>query len=155
NSNNVSVLLGNGDGTFQAAKNLTAGVNPSSVVAGDFNGDGKLDLAVTNANLAANQGSVSLFLGKGDGTFQAPININVGLRPTGLAAADLNGDGRLDLVVANSMGVGGSPGAVSVLLGRGNGTFVAPQHYAAGNGTFAVTVADVNGDGIPDIVTAD
>src|SRR5215471_4106101 len=93
----VSLLLGNGDGNFQAAQNLGAGNGPWSVSVGDFNRDGKLDLAV--ANQFSN--NVSVLLGNGDGTFQAAQNLAVGVSPLSVAVGDFNGDGFPDLAVAN------------------------------------------------------
>jgi uncharacterized protein (TIGR03437 family) len=106
NSPTVSVLLGNGDGTFQAAVNYSAGY--SSVVVGDFNGDGKADLAVTNLNSP----NVSVLVGKGDGTFQAAVNYQAGRDPESLAVGDFNGDGVSDLAVSNAL-----DNNVSILLG--------------------------------------
>ena len=87
---------------------------PESGVAGDFNGDGKLDLAVTSAD----KNSVSVLFGNGDGTFQASVDYSTGTFPVGSAAVDVNGDGKLDLLVPCLLSNG-----VSVLLGNGNGTF--------------------------------
>jgi len=98
-SHSVSVLLGNGDGTFQAARNFRGGYNPNSVAVGDFNGDGRQDLAVANVSFH----SVGLFLGNGDGTFQAPLYFPASSFPGFVAVGDFNGDGRPDLVVANSI----------------------------------------------------
>src|SRR5205807_5346036 len=121
--NSVSMLLGKGDGTFQTAMNFAVGTNPSSVAVSDFNGDGKLDLAV------ANQGSnnVSVLLGKGDGTFQAATNFGAGTNLFSVAVGDFNGDGKPDLAVANIGNIGNpsSPSNVSVLLGNGDGSFQA------------------------------
>ena len=96
--NDVSVLLGNGDGTFQNQVRYAVGTDPTAVVAGDFNGDGRTDLAVANAG----SGDVSVLLGNGDGTFQNQVRYAVGYRPSALVAGDFNGDGRTDLAVANS-----------------------------------------------------
>ena len=95
-SDNVSILLGNGDGTFQAAVDYGAGTDPDSVAVGDFNGDGKLDLVVANDD----SNNVSILLGNGDGTFQAAVNYGVSA-PSSVAVGDFNGDGKLDLAVAN------------------------------------------------------
>jgi large repetitive protein len=85
--------LGNGDGTFQAAVNYAVGSWPSSVAVGDFKGDGKLDLAVTNSG----SNNVSVLLGNGDGTFGATVNYGAGSGPASLAVGDFNGDGKPDL----------------------------------------------------------
>src|SRR5947208_1964268 len=111
-SNNVAVLLGNGDGTFQPARFFAVGTNPVWVVVGDFNGDRVHDLAV--ANIRSN--NVSVLLGNGDGTFQAPQNFGVGSAPLAVAVGSLNSDGVQDLAVANF-----TSNNVSVLLGNGNG----------------------------------
>ncbi|MGH8395367.1 MAG: FG-GAP repeat domain-containing protein, partial [Pseudomonas sp.] len=95
---NVSVLLGNGDGTFQAARYFTGGSFPLSVAVGDFNGDGLADLAVANNG----SGNVSVLLGNGDGTFQATRNFGAGSGPRSVAVGDFNGDGAQDLAVTNS-----------------------------------------------------
>src|SRR5207248_320280 len=95
--NNVSILLGNGDGTFAAAVNYGAGTTPQSVAIGDFNGDGKADLAVANIN----SNNVSILLGNGNGTFAVAVNYVVGIRPLSVVIGDFNGDGKGDLAVAN------------------------------------------------------
>jgi hypothetical protein len=136
-SNNVSVLLGNGDGTFQAAVNYDVGSGPQLVATGDFNGDGKTDLVVANSG----SNNVSVLLGNGDGTFQTAVNYDVGSGPQFVATGDFNGDGKLDLVVANSGGT-----SVSVLLGNGDGTFQIPLDFAVGVAPFSVAVGDFNGD---------
>ncbi|PYJ96746.1 MAG: VCBS repeat-containing protein [Verrucomicrobia bacterium] len=146
---NVSVLLGNGDGTFRSAVDYGAGSVPRSVTVGDFNGDGKLDLAV--ANLYSD--NLSVLLGKGDGTFQPAVNYVTGtypfsVYPVSIAAGDFNGDSKPDLAVANITG------NVSVLLGRGDGTFETAVNYLAGADLHSVTVADFNGDGKLDLAVA-
>src|SRR5207245_10304091 len=101
----VSVLLGTGDGTFQAPLTFGAGLHPQSVAVADFNGDGKLDLAVTSLEspLCCVQliGRVSVFLGNGDGTFQAALTFTAGYRPVSVVVGDFNGDRVPDLAVAN------------------------------------------------------
>ena len=144
--NTVGILLGNGDGTFQPEVDYATGQYPNDVVVADFNGDGKLDLAV--ANFGSEGNSVSILLGNGDGTFRPHVDYAVGGQPYGLAAADLNGDGKIDLIAANTPGV-------SVLLGNGDGTFQPFKFYGdAGEQTFAVALGDFNHDGILDVVTA-
>jgi hypothetical protein len=140
-SNNVSILLGNGDGTFQAAVDYGAGTEPWSVAVGDFNGDGKLDLVVANEG-----GNVSILLGNGDGTFQAAVNYGAESEPTSVAVGDFNGDGKLDLAVANY----GSSN-VSILLGNGDGTFKTAVNYAVGSASISMAVGDFNGDGKLDL----
>jgi uncharacterized protein (UPF0548 family) len=151
--NGVSVLLGNGDGTFQTAVNYTVGAAPSSLVVGDFNGDGKPDLAVTKEGTAPDftDGGVSVLLGNGDGTFQPAVNYAVGSRPISLAVGDFNRDGKPDLAVGD-FGLSTDAG-VSVLLGNGDGTFqTATNLYdARGAYPFSIEVGDFNGDGKPDL----
>jgi hypothetical protein len=95
---NVSVLLGKGDGTFQAAVNYGAGTEADSVTVGDFNGDGKPDLAVADYN----DGTVTVLPGNGDGTFRVAANYGAGTEAISAAVGDFNGDGKPDLAVANS-----------------------------------------------------
>jgi len=147
-SNNISVLLGKGDGTFKAAVNYGAGSGPSSVAVGDFNRDGKLDLAVAN-----NGGNISILLGNGDGTFRATVNYATGNSPSSVAVGDFNRDGKLDLAVANS-GASNGVSNISVLLGRGDGTFQPAVNYNAGFGSLSVAVGDFDGDGNLDLAVA-
>jgi hypothetical protein len=150
----VSVLLGNGNGTFQTAKKYAAGFLPSSLAVGDFNGDGKVDLAVANyyGTRTGDDGNVSILAGNGDGTFQAAVDYAAGTHPESVAVADFNGDGRVDLAVANIGSGVHNPGNVSILVGNGDGTFQAAVDYAAGSQPEAVVVGDFNGDGAPDLV---
>lgn len=110
----VSVLLGNGDGTLQAHVDYFVGDFPTGIVAGDFNGDGKIDLAIPNKFDA----TVSILYGNGDGTFQQQALVPVGLDPASIARGDFNGDGKTDLVVPC---VGSS--LVTVLLNKGGGAY--------------------------------
>src|SRR6266700_4188335 len=146
---NIYVLLGNGDGTFQAARSVyfaSGGGFPWSIAAGDFNGDGKLDLAVSNYG----DNSLSVLLGNGDGTFQAPRTFAVGTNPAQVAIGDFNGDGKLDVAVSS---VGSN--TVSVLLGNGDGTFLPPLVTPVGANPWYFAVGDFNGDGILDLAVSD
>ncbi len=141
----VSVLLGNGDGTFGPQRDYVAGHSPYSIAIGDLNGDGKPDLAVANINFY----TVSVLLGHGDGTFGSRTDYVAGFSPTSVAIGDLDGDGRPDLAAANYYS-----NTVSVLLGNGNGTFAPKSDYGAGDRPQSVAIGDVNGDGRPDLVVA-
>ena len=143
--NDISVLLGNGDGTFQPEVEYDAGIFPNWVAVEDFNNDGKLDLAV--ANYGSN--NVSILLGNGDGTFQAAVNYGAGSAPDFVAVGDFNGDGKADLAVANY-----DDNNVSLLLGNGDGTFKTATNYATGSNPYSVAVGDFNGDGKLDLVVA-
>jgi hypothetical protein len=149
---NVSILLGNGDGTFQPALSVAAGKNPFAIAVGDFNGDGRTDLVVANngINPAGGwlPGTVSVLLGNGDGTFQTHVDYATGAGPVSVAVGDFNGDHVLDLAVAAH-----ADHVVSVLLGNGGGTFRPRVDYAAGS-AIAVAVADFNHDGKPDLAVA-
>jgi hypothetical protein len=133
---------------FIAARAFDAGVVPYSVALGDFNGDGISDLAVANKGTNASNGSVSVLLGNGDGTFQPAVTYAVGTGPDSVAVGDFIGDGIPDLAVAN---YGGN---VSVLLGNGDGTFQPARAFPAGSSLGSVAVADFNDDGIPDLAVA-
>jgi len=139
----ISIRLGNPDGTFQSRVTYGAGVGPRSTAVGDFNADGRPDLAV------ANEGSnnVSILLGNVNGTFQGAVNYAVGFDPWSVAVGDFNADGRPDLAVANGDNV-------SILAGNANGTFQAPVNYAAGSFPISIAVGDFNADGRPDLAVA-
>jgi len=150
NKTGVSVLLGLGGGTFQGANFVPAGFGCASWVAlGDFNGDGQADLVVGKTILEGVVTDVPLLLGKGDGTFQTPLNSRAGYNPSAVAVADFNGDGRADLVTANS-----GSGDVSILLGNGDGTVRAAVNYWVGAIVASVAAGDFNGDGKPDLAVA-
>ena len=147
-SNTASIILGDGAGHFGAATSFTtgAGTNPNSVAVGDFNGDGKQDLAVANFNSF----NVSILLGNGAGGFSAPTSFGVGADSVFVAVGDFNGDGRQDLALSFETDY------VSVMLGDGAGNFGASTNFSAGAGgqTHAMVVGDFNGDGKQDLAVA-
>jgi hypothetical protein len=146
----VSVLLGNGDGTFQNARMFAVDMYPSSVAVADVNGDGKPDLVVANLGPYHGTATVSVLLGNGDGSFQKARNFPAGSSQRSMAVADVNGDGKPDVVVTNWYSA-----SVSVLLGNGDGSFGPAQDFATGRNPWSVAVADLNGDGKPDLVVTD
>jgi uncharacterized protein (TIGR03437 family) len=128
-------------------------------VAADFNGDGKLDLAVVNApsDDRTTPGNLSVFFGDGNGNFQLAHTYSAGSLPSSLAAADLNGDGKPDLVVTDESDPyvnPRAPGAVYVFLNDGKGGFQTPTKLTVGTYPFSVFIGDLNGDGVPDLVVA-
>lgn len=149
----ISILLGNGDGTFQPQKTLSVNYVPQSIAVGDFNGDGVLDLAVGQNEPTG--GVITIFLGNGDGTFKPGIDYPAGPMhsgaPPSLVTGDFNGDGKLDL--ASSSGYGGSE--ISILLGNGDGTFKSPVQYSTGSQPQTIVAGDFNGDGKLDLAAAD
>ncbi len=140
--NDVSILLGNGDGTFSSPSEIAVGTNPEALAVGDFTGDGNLDLAVANTV----DNDVSILLGDGKGGFSAAGNYPVGTYPNSVAVGDFNGDGNLDLAVAN-----GNSNDVSILLGNGNGTFAPAVNYAVGSQPQTVVAADFTNNGNLDL----
>jgi hypothetical protein len=141
----LTILLGNGDGTFTAVTGPVPSELPTFVAVGDFNGDGKADLAVTSIG----DNSVSIFLGNGDGTFNSAGTVQVGLYPESIAVGDYNHDGIADLAVANA-----TDSTVSILLGNGDGTFTTKATLPTGFSPQSIATADFNGDGILDLATA-
>jgi hypothetical protein len=149
----LATLLGNGDGTFIYAGTASAAVvddSPRGIVLADFNHDHKLDAAVATESFD----SVDVLLGNGDGTFQPETTYTVGGFPEAVVAADFNGDGILDLASADSFGTELLDGTVSVLAGNGNGTFQDAQQFGVDLGPWGLVDADLNGDRLPDLVTA-
>lgn len=141
----VSVLLGNGDGTFGSREDYGVGAGrPYAITVADFNRDKKPDLAVADQS-----GYVSILLGTGSGAFSSASTISVGQTPLSIAEGDFNSDGNTDLVVADNGSL-----LVYVLPGEGDGTFNAPVPYTMSGNPRFVAVADFNRDGSPDLAVA-
>ena len=147
NDHTVSILLGNGDGTFTAGATIQTADQPISLVVGDFNKDGNDDLAVGN-NVPTS--TVQIYLGDGTGNL-TPLSTSLRtVDPAMMAAADFDGDGFLDLVVVNS-----AINTISIFLGRGDGTFLATSTPVLTlSAPVGVSISDFNGDGVPDIAIA-
>ncbi len=151
----LSVLLGNGDFTFQPAVTYADRSKPTALALGDFNKDGRIDIAMANINNGlAVRGQVSVLLGNPDGTFQSPANFStVGANPRGMDVGDLNADGNPDLAVFNNSG------DTAILLGTGLGTFrTAINYFTRGDGSqsgpMGVSIADYNNDGRADVASS-
>ncbi|HEY6290933.1 MAG TPA: FG-GAP-like repeat-containing protein [Terriglobia bacterium] len=142
----VSVLLGNGDGTFMAQSIYAVGSNPVALVTADFNGDGKPDLAAVNKS----SNTVSVLLGTGSGTFLPKVDYAVGHSAAWVVAGDFNDDGKVDLAVTN-----GRDNNISILLGKGDGTFQNQVTYPTALDPSGLVTADFNGDGQLDLVATD
>jgi hypothetical protein len=158
--NRVLILLGQDDGTFEIVpQESVVGPEASSLTVGDFDADGQQDVATADPNADV----VSVLLGNGDGTFEPardfPAGVQPGpgllVQPVSIKAADFNGDGRQDLATGNRR-PSDPPieSGVSILLGRGDGTFEPAQEFATAEGTASLVVADFNNDGQPDLATA-
>ena len=146
NSGNISVLIGNGLGSFATATNFAVGSNPLSASSADFNGDGKMDLAIANSN----SNNTSVLIGNGLGSFSAATNFAVGSSPRSVISADFNGDGNMDLATAND-----GSNYISVLLGNGSGSFALGANIALLSGSNSIDTADFNGDGKMDLAVTD
>ena len=150
-SGNVGLLSGNGDGTFATEVDYSVGSNssPMWITGADFNNDGAPDLATANEN----NGTISILVGKGDGTFAPSVNYpffsGTGTSIECVLAADFDGDHNADLAVVDRFNSN-----VSILFGKGDGTFQSPVSYPVGFNPLAGAVADMNRDGFPDLVVA-
>ena len=150
--NTITILLGKGDGTFQPAtpaRTVATGNKPVAMVSGDFTGKGITDLAVVNQA----DNTITVLLGKGDGTFQPATparTLTTGNTPAGIATADFNADGIRDLAVTNS-----TDNDVAVFIGNGDGTFRFVFNLPTGTGPAGIITGDFNSDGVPDLAVAD
>ncbi|MEG4532165.1 DUF4347 domain-containing protein, partial [Microcoleus sp. D2_18a_D3] len=144
-TNNVSLLLGNGDGTFGTATYFGVGSSPYTVAVGDFNGDGDSDLATANRT----SNNVSILPGNGNGTFGAATNLSVGSNPYFVLVGDFNKDGKSDFATAN---FGSS--SVSIVLQNADGTFAPATNFTVGNSPNYIALGDFNGDNNPDLATS-
>ena len=168
-SSSVRLFLGKGDGTFPTELTYgSGGYLAQEVVIADVNGDDRPDLVVVNSCISTSNcanGTATVLLNSGGGGFQtATAYSSGGYYPTSVAAADINGDGKPDLIVGNACVannadcysfIPGLPSTVAILLGEGDGTFQSAVTYETGPYyTLSVQVADVNGDGKPDVVVA-
>jgi hypothetical protein len=146
-SNDVSILLGKGNGTFNTTVNYSAGAgtDPSGIAAADFNGDGKPDLVVADGG----SNSISVLMNSGTGTFSAPVKYTLTSQPTSVAVGDLSGDGIADIAVTTA-----GNNTVTVFINNGAGAFTNAGHYSTDGSPASVAIADFNGDGANDLVTA-
>jgi uncharacterized protein (TIGR03437 family) len=153
----LAIFLGNGDGTFSDPITVAAAQGFQAIRAADFNGDGNVDLAaITKADELGGQDSVLIYIGKGAGTFAAPVSYRAGPGANSIVIADFNGDGKPDIAIANQ-GIFGDNTAqnIELLLGKGDGTFFIGT-YIPLIGLYPTTIvgADFNGDGRPDLAVS-
>lgn len=149
NDDDISVFMGNGDGTFDAKVDYPVGGYPVTIAKGDFDKDGNMDLVVVSQD----NGHYSILLGNGNGTFDPAVNVQIldgasPIIPNGLAVADFDKDGNLDLAVGYYDYV---EDGLYILMGNGDGTFGLPTNYASNYTVYNITTGDFNGDTYPDI----
>ena len=153
-STNMTVFLGNGDGTFKLPElftipNTSGSSESQGITHADYNGDGNLDIAITTI-IGGSTGQATVFLGNGTGSFSVKSTNTIAPEPRGIVSADFNNDGKIDLGTASQQA-----SEISILLGNGDGTFQAEQVYAVTTETHNLGAGDFNGDGKIDIVVPD
>jgi FG-GAP-like repeat len=153
---NLQVSLGKGDGTFRPAVAYPAGDCAYGVATGDFNHDGKIDVAIANSICSWGEtvNTVSILLGNGNGSFQAPVSFPAGNNPASVAVGDFNRDGKLDVAVPIYSGQYSVADNVEVFLGNGDGTLQTGTNFYVDSSPLQVVVADLNGDGKLDLAAA-
>jgi uncharacterized protein (TIGR03437 family) len=154
-STTLDVLIGNGGSSFQPPVSypIASSLNIESMAVADLNGDGKRDVTIVTGGVGEFGGKISVFLGNGDGTFQQERLVASAIDAHAVAVADLNGDGKPDLAYTTGSAAGGIAPMVMVAPGLGDGTFATPAQFAVAD-SYSVAIGDVDGDGIPDIVTS-
>jgi uncharacterized protein (TIGR03437 family) len=155
----IQIYFGDGTGGFQLSQTFPAGTNPTSLAIADLNEDGHPDVVMVDSGqfLQASQtGGVFVLLSQAGGTFADPVSFAAGTNPAGVAAGDLNGDGKPDLAVATStLDASGFPnGTLAIFFNQGHGTFGAPTTIAIDSGPLAIAITDVNLDGVPDVIVS-
>src|SRR5581483_9414736 len=141
-STTISIMLGTGTGTFGPSTDFNAGKSVFAIAVGDFNQDGKIDLATADLQ----RGSVEILLGNGNGRFGFPNSFSASDGPISIAVADFNGDGKQDLVVGDAVDQ-----KISILIGSGTGTFGLPTFSSTNNASSVIASGDFNGDGKLDV----
>jgi hypothetical protein len=149
-TNNVSVFINNGDGTFKSEQTYSVGISPDILQAFDLNNDGHDDVITLNTDASAvGDNNISVLINNGDGTFKQSVEYDVGSSPNILKAADLNNDGSTDLIIGNYNSFD-----ISILMNKGDGTFKTQEKYQVGNAQRSIEIADCNKDGYEDLLVA-
>jgi hypothetical protein len=146
----ISVLLGNGDGTFNTKTDYTVGVAPDNLTAGDFNADGYLDIVVACSGTGGTGTALYLLTNRGNGTFNSSTTLTTVEQPIDVNAADFNGDSNVDLAVV-SIESGGAGTTLSIFLGNADGTFQTRADYTVGVAPYRITIGDFDNDADLDI----